>query len=112
MKNLFKFIVASVLALLARAVVLRYHPRIVMVTGSVGKTSTKDAVASVLASRFLVRNGYSMIPSAVFSYAIETKGLCAFCRGCSGDDKEKNNKKDILRDAQYNQASTHHSPFS
>lgn len=55
MKNLFKFIVASVLALLARAVVLRYHPRIVMVTGSVGKTSTKDAVASVLASRFLVR---------------------------------------------------------
>ncbi|MFA5998149.1 MAG: UDP-N-acetylmuramoyl-tripeptide--D-alanyl-D-alanine ligase [Candidatus Paceibacterota bacterium] len=55
MKNLFKSIVAFALALLARAVVRRYAPRIVMVTGSVGKTSTKDAVAAVLASRFYVR---------------------------------------------------------
>ena len=43
------------LSFLARAVVRRYRPNIVMVTGSVGKTSTKDAVAEVLASRFLVR---------------------------------------------------------
>lgn len=55
MKKLLKFIVAAALALLARAVVRRYHPRIVMVTGSVGKTSTKDAVAAVLSARFLVR---------------------------------------------------------
>ena len=48
-------IVAGMLALVARAVVRRYAPRIVMVTGSVGKTSTKDAVAAVLASRFYVR---------------------------------------------------------
>ncbi len=43
------------LAVFARAVVRRYSPKIVMVTGSVGKTSTKDAVASALASRFFVR---------------------------------------------------------
>lgn len=55
MKNLLKSFVALILALLARAVVRRYRPRIVMVTGSVGKTSTKDAVAAVLAERFLVR---------------------------------------------------------
>lgn len=55
MKNIFKYIVASILALLARAVVRRYKPYIVMVTGSVGKTSTKDTVAAVLSSRFLVR---------------------------------------------------------
>jgi UDP-N-acetylmuramyl pentapeptide synthase len=55
MKNLLKMIVAGMLALVARAVVRRYAPRIVMVTGSVGKTSTKDAVAAVLASRFYVR---------------------------------------------------------
>ena len=55
MKNLIRFSVALILALLARAVVRRYHPHIVMVTGSVGKTSTKDAVAAVLATRFLVR---------------------------------------------------------
>ncbi|MHB1163053.1 MAG: UDP-N-acetylmuramoyl-tripeptide--D-alanyl-D-alanine ligase [Minisyncoccota bacterium] len=55
MKNFFKFIVASALALLARMVIRRYRPHVVMVTGSVGKTSTKDAVAAVLASRFFVR---------------------------------------------------------
>ncbi|MEK7604588.1 MAG: UDP-N-acetylmuramoyl-tripeptide--D-alanyl-D-alanine ligase [Patescibacteria group bacterium] len=55
MKQLFKFCVSFFLGLLARAVVRRYRPKVVMVTGSVGKTSTKDAVASVLVSRFLVR---------------------------------------------------------
>jgi len=55
MKNIFKSIVAFKLSILARIVVHRYHPRIVMITGSVGKTSTKDAVAAVLATRFFVR---------------------------------------------------------
>lgn len=55
MKDLIKSLVAFILGILARAVVHRYRPTIVMVTGSVGKTSTKDAVAAVLAARFLVR---------------------------------------------------------
>ncbi len=55
MKKLFKSLVAFNLSLLARAVVRRYQPRVVVVTGSVGKTSTKDAVAAVLAARFFVR---------------------------------------------------------
>jgi UDP-N-acetylmuramyl pentapeptide synthase len=55
MKNIFKRIVAFALSLLARAVIRRYRPHVVMVTGSVGKTSTKDAVAVVLATRFFVR---------------------------------------------------------
>ena len=55
MKYVLKKIITLLLALAARAVVHRYHPRVVMVTGSVGKTSTKDAVAAVLATRFYVR---------------------------------------------------------
>src|SRR5712692_11473174 len=36
----------------ARAILERWHPIVIAVTGSTGKTSTKEAVASVLASNF------------------------------------------------------------
>lgn len=55
MKDLLKSFVAFFLGLAARAVLHKYRPAIVMITGSVGKTSTKDAVAAVLEQRFLVR---------------------------------------------------------
>lgn len=55
MKGILKYLVASVLAVLARAILHKYRPRILMVTGSVGKTSTKDAVAAALSDRFLLR---------------------------------------------------------
>jgi len=55
MKNILKTIVAFFLGLFARAVLHKYRPTIVMITGSVGKTSTKDAVGEALTSRFLVR---------------------------------------------------------
>jgi UDP-N-acetylmuramoyl-tripeptide--D-alanyl-D-alanine ligase len=43
------------LAAAARAVLAQYHPKIIAITGSVGKTSTKDAIATVLESKFRVR---------------------------------------------------------
>ena len=36
----------------ARAILERWHPTVIAVTGSVGKTSTKEAIATVLASNF------------------------------------------------------------
>lgn len=36
----------------ARAILERWHPTVIAVTGSTGKTSTKEAIASVLASSF------------------------------------------------------------
>lgn len=55
MKKIGKLIIGFFLALVARSVLRRYRPKVVMVTGSVGKTSTKDAVATVLMTRFYVR---------------------------------------------------------
>jgi UDP-N-acetylmuramoyl-tripeptide--D-alanyl-D-alanine ligase len=39
----------------SRAVLTQYKPRIVAITGSVGKTSTKDAIATVLEAKHRVR---------------------------------------------------------
>lgn len=55
MKYALKRLVAWFLMVAARGVIRRYRPKIVMITGSVGKTSTKDAVAAVLAPHYFVR---------------------------------------------------------
>lgn len=44
-----------ILKFMALAVLKKYRPRIIGITGSVGKTSTKEAVFTVLASHFRVR---------------------------------------------------------
>jgi UDP-N-acetylmuramoyl-tripeptide--D-alanyl-D-alanine ligase len=43
------------LRFLARLVLKKYQPKVVAVTGSVGKTSTREAIACVLGTRFRVR---------------------------------------------------------
>ena len=50
MRALLKNIVANTLRLEARLLLSKYRPRIVVITGSVGKTSTKDAIFEVVAS--------------------------------------------------------------
>lgn len=55
MKGFLKLFVASVLALLARGILAKYRPIVVMVTGSVGKTSTKDAAAAALSEHYMLR---------------------------------------------------------
>ncbi|MCK9378839.1 MAG: Mur ligase family protein [Candidatus Moranbacteria bacterium] len=48
-------ILEKILRFLARAVVDKYNPKIIGITGSVGKSSAKEAIALVLASKFRVR---------------------------------------------------------
>ena len=50
-----KTIVTKILALEAKIALRRYQPRIIGITGSVGKSSAKEAVAAVLESRFNIR---------------------------------------------------------
>jgi UDP-N-acetylmuramoyl-tripeptide--D-alanyl-D-alanine ligase len=45
----------KILRLMALAILKRHSPKIVAITGSVGKTSTKDAVFAVLQSKYVVR---------------------------------------------------------
>ncbi len=55
MKSILRSIVVAILTWEAKLVLKKYQPKIVAVTGSVGKTSTKDAIYTLLASRSFVR---------------------------------------------------------
>lgn len=55
MKNIFKKIVTKILIFESKLVLKRYRPKIIAVTGSVGKTSTKDAIYTVISKFAYVR---------------------------------------------------------
>lgn len=50
-----RLILQYILNILARRVLKKYHPEVIGITGSVGKTSTKEAVFAVLSGQFRVR---------------------------------------------------------
>lgn len=55
MMPFFRDLFARFLAIFARAVLRKYKPTVIMVTGSVGKTSTRDAIAAALSRSAYVR---------------------------------------------------------
>lgn len=55
LKEYFRHIVLFFITIEARLALWRFNPRIIMVTGSVGKTSTKDAVFTALSGSVFVR---------------------------------------------------------
>lgn len=55
MKNLFRSFVVTLLSLFAKVKIFRSHPILIGITGSVGKTSTKDAVVAVLRAKYTVK---------------------------------------------------------
>ena len=49
----------TVLTWEARLVLHKYHPRVIAVTGNLGKTTTKDAIFAVLSQHLHVRKSRS-----------------------------------------------------
>lgn len=65
MKTFFKNALVSLLSYEAGLVLKKYNPKIIAVTGSVGKTSTKDAIFSVLSKHFNVRRSEKSFNSEI-----------------------------------------------
>lgn len=65
MKSIFKKIVVSILTFEAKAALKRHNPRIIAVTGSVGKTSTKDAIFAAVSGSFKTRKSQKSMNSEI-----------------------------------------------
>ena len=65
MKEIFKKIVANILRWESELVLAKYKPKIIAITGSVGKTSTKDAVYAALSKIAYVRKSEKSFNSEI-----------------------------------------------
>ncbi len=65
MKSFFKSILVYVLTLLARTTLAVHKPKIIAITGNIGKTSTKDAVRAVMSTQYVVRASYKSFNSEI-----------------------------------------------
>lgn len=65
MKEVFKYVIVNILEIEARLVLKKYQPRIIAVTGSVGKTSAKDAIYEVLRESEHVRKSEKSFNSEI-----------------------------------------------
>lgn len=55
LKELFRVLVLAVITAEAKAVLRKYRPHVILITGSVGKTSSKDALYTALSPQYFVR---------------------------------------------------------
>ncbi len=84
MKPLFRRVVAALFEHQVRRVISRHHLKVVAVVGSVGKTSTKAALATVLGEKFRTlgnRGGYNSeigLPLSVFEMEVPDSLLNPF----------------------------------
>lgn len=63
MQKIFKKIIVHILTLEARLVMWRYKPRIIAITGSIGKTTTKDAIFAALSPHVYIRKSEKSLNS-------------------------------------------------
>lgn len=74
MKRIIKLIISTILQFEARLILRKYKPKIIGITGSVGKTSTKDALAAVLGKSLSVRASEKSYNSGDFGIALTIIG--------------------------------------
>lgn len=65
MKKVFKKIITYILRIESQLVLFKYKPKIIVITGSIGKTSTKDAVYATLSKFSYVRKSEKSYNSEV-----------------------------------------------
>jgi len=65
MKNIFKKLIVAIITWQAKRIILRYKPKIIAITGSVGKTSTKDAIFTILSKFKIVRKSEKSFNSEI-----------------------------------------------
>src|SRR5690242_14943401 len=65
MSNFFRMCVVAILTWEARGVLARYKPRVIAVTGSVGKTTAKDAIHAALSESLFIRKNQKSLNSEI-----------------------------------------------
>lgn len=60
-----RLLIKCILGFFTKRIIAKYHPLIIAVTGSVGKTSTKNAIAQALASRVTLRKSQRNLNSDI-----------------------------------------------
>jgi UDP-N-acetylmuramoyl-tripeptide--D-alanyl-D-alanine ligase len=65
MKKIYKEIIVKIITWQAKIVLAKYKPKIIAITGSVGKTSTKDAIFTVLSKFKTVRKSQKSFNSEI-----------------------------------------------
>ncbi len=64
-KNILKYIVIKIIRLEAKLTLLRYRPKIIAISGTVGKTTTKDMVFQAASSELKVRKTQKSLNSEI-----------------------------------------------
>jgi UDP-N-acetylmuramoyl-tripeptide--D-alanyl-D-alanine ligase len=65
MKKIFKKFIILVITWQSKLILKKYHPKIIAITGSVGKTSTKDAIFTILSKFKTVRKSEKSFNSEI-----------------------------------------------
>ncbi|PJE64115.1 MAG: hypothetical protein COU90_04565 [Candidatus Ryanbacteria bacterium CG10_big_fil_rev_8_21_14_0_10_43_42] len=73
--NIAKKILQYIFRVQAKMVLKRFHPKIIAITGSVGKTSTKEAIYAVLKEKYTVRKSPKSYNSMEWGVSLTILGL-------------------------------------